>query len=321
MTLNIVATSPDCVIQASDRRATDRSGHPLTDEANKAVIVRCNRGLIGVTFAGVGGWGARRLDFTLAEQIVRKGLAELEVPDVVSFIQEFGKAWMRPAPYQPHLFSVSGWQDLESEQVSHWIVSNVPEGRYHVTSSGSISPPPERRFSVSHWDGTRCFATGMVEAISRASRRRITAASRSTNPLQMESALRDAVRFGNDDGRFGYGIGREVMTVVLLRAGPAFGTLYTDSGEGASHGPIFVWYGAGRNVMVGCPSIEVLNGYTFSLEGNPPGVVARRRLQNKGLEHLEIGEGVASHFAFLIDSAKHHPHDARREFTPFSIHG
>jgi hypothetical protein len=126
VTLNITMVGPDIVMQASDRRMT-MDGQVVDDEANKAIVLRCSDGILGITFTGVGRAADERVDLWLAKLLLDKGVPELSVSDAPQAICDAASRWFSTFPThweKRHAFIIAGWLLAEKPKPVQWWVHN-----------------------------------------------------------------------------------------------------------------------------------------------------------------------------------------------------
>ncbi|MBI5948618.1 MAG: hypothetical protein HY875_10825 [Chloroflexi bacterium] len=263
MTLNITIVHSDFVAQVSDRRLTypDRTS-VASDEANKAVIVRCRNATVAITFCGVGGFGTpqqssyKGIDEWLAEAAQDAGVAELDAETLPGFVCSsatdlFGRHQITGIP---HAFVLAGWVDHPTQATRKrpriWVIDN-DDGTGSFGSSFRIRPRAARTGSL--------VATGAISAVTRGSRRvllsRLKSATSSDGVVQaLIAALRGAAATSD-----GASIGSSCLVVFLTRDGRCVTCSFDANGSQRSFGPHVLWTIGTKSVLAAGPVASGIN--------------------------------------------------------------
>lgn len=265
MTINITVITPDCVIQASDRRMSaipSGSYDDDGDDANKGLLLQSDDGVFAVTFAGVGrfrsGTEQKRIDLWLAELMLNHGLPELPIEEAVKNIAKAATALCRRFSKDSDRrlsLIIAGWlRRIDAAPIPKmWIIANyiADDGRtalHRANDEFKIQPIPvdSRRKRITVW------MSAMWQAIPRPSRRRLeTALRRSSNLESTERALVEAIRTAAGQPNWNNWINGNILTIAVASDGKACATHHPLTGVKEYYAPLFLWYRAGRNFLAG----------------------------------------------------------------------
>lgn len=279
MTLNVTVLSDTLVVQVSDRRLVDAfTGTMVDDGANKAVVLASAQAMLAMTFAGIGQAAETRVDHWLADGLHEAGMAELPAERTPQFIAEAATEWFRtfpPTVNKSHVFSVAGWSWDEPGQPPRpvfWLVTNQKEGKSTET------PQAGESFEVIAPRRRGAYMTGALPAVTRASRRRLTAIMRAARTLEdVENTAVSAVREAASQPGWSWAIGRNCMAVSISNRRQAIATYYPDGSAPEAFGPQLILYAGGRRLVIRDPVVAPFAGRLLGFGGDPPLLVLRVR--------------------------------------------
>ncbi len=269
MTLNVTLVNPRYIIQASDRRMVSiPDGKRVNDDANKGLVLQTEDGIFSITFTGVGLFNpnSQRIDLWLAERMLDEGIPELPIRHGLDIMAGLATDLFGTFPRNSekrHTFVVAGWVTSEAKRKpALWLVTNCAGLGQRMPEQARDSFDVQR-IPVSSSRGTLHW-TGLVGAIARSDRPAFEAALRKSTDLdQVEQAVVTLIRTAAAKPKWCRGINGDVLSIAISPDGQACSTFYPESAPASNYAPLFVWYDAGRNIIVGDADITPASGRVY----------------------------------------------------------
>jgi hypothetical protein len=169
VTLNITALTPNAIYQSADFMLSDLDGgHPVSDAANKIVLVRQPDWDGLITFTGIASWQGMDTENWIAQQIGGNG--NLSHSDVVEILQVQGTKWLREVarsakrrPLQ-HTFVVASFESGSP-------VASLVSSFERLGHSAWATPSDELVVSTTRKERTVIVTGCLTNPVSRQSRR------------------------------------------------------------------------------------------------------------------------------------------------------
>lgn len=244
MTLIVTVATHRFVAHASDRRLTHPNGELFDDDANKAVILECQDGILSFAYTGLGflgerqadGLGQLRTDDWLVEVLSRSGATDMRADDAITMLAEKAKetlAKMRLPPDCRRIsFYIAGWPKVAGLVPGIWWISNFESSSSpsrmdpsFQLSSTKVSRVAEPTFQVGcMWPrrevkkGYIILVAGQDQAVihpQKQLRKLRDFLLRTTEPDEVAKKLVNFIRRCADDPKQGKYIGRNCMAVFL----------------------------------------------------------------------------------------------------------
>ncbi len=269
MTLNLTFMGSGHLLQVSDRRLTTGDTFALAeDSANKALVLRCVDGIVGVTYSGLGAWPpASRgpssvwnyMDQWLATELLDWAAPERTIDEVTTRIAvRASRLWgtFPSGSRSRHVFVVGGFR--HSSGGSRPCLS-------FVANDAGWQSPASATFRVEDHpiQAGALYCTGTLPAFTREVRRRFKGRVRKVSKIdRLEELLVEAVReaaAADPQER----IGKNCMAIAIANSGACRATYFPEAGDRETMGPYFLWNAGGRNFAVG--RITVVPGPGWSL--------------------------------------------------------
>jgi hypothetical protein len=220
MTLIITVVTPNKVIQASDRRLTNRDGSLYDDEANKAVCVSCKDAHFAIAYTGIGEIAGRRTDRWLVDYLTSIKAYQMDVPSVSNALKNEATACFKSVHIET-TFVLAGYRcEMPFVALISNFESHEPASAGEARDNFQTHVRQVRGPISSLKRGLWIYINGCKPAVDKPIMRRVRKLARKRFFHHEEESVIAAklvffIRAASNTLNFGRFIGRNCMTVII----------------------------------------------------------------------------------------------------------